>query len=146
MNSQNQALKFQPFTMADYDEVIAFWKEEEGIGLSEADERDGMALYLARNPGMSLIVRDGNSVIGAVLCGHDGRRGYLHHLTVASSHRHQGIGKTLVKSCLQRLREEGVQKCNVFLYSDNAEGEKFWRVMGFANRLDLKVMQRSTAT
>lgn len=130
--------------MADYDDVIAFWKAQEGVGLNEGDDREGTALYLARNPGMSLIVRDGVSVVGAVLCGHDGRRGYLNHLAVAASHRNRGIGKLLVRTCLQKLEQAGIQKCNVFLYTDNARGEQFWRRLGFANRNDLKMMQRLT--
>jgi N-acetylglutamate synthase len=142
MNNQRQSFQFQPFTMADYHDVIAFWKAQEGVGLNEGDDREGTALYLARNPGMSLIVREGDSIVAAVLCGHDGRRGYLHHLAVAASHRNRGIGKSLVRSCLERLEKAGIQKCNVFLYTDNAKGEQFWRALGYANRGDLKVMQR----
>ena len=132
--------------MADYDDVIAFWRRQEGVGLNEGDDRDGTALYLARNPGMSLIVREGDSIVAAVLCGHDGRRGYLNHLAVAASHRNRGIGKSLVRACLQKLEQAGVQKCNVFLYTDNAAGDKFWRALGYANRGDLRVMQRVTAS
>ncbi len=145
MNHHTPSLQFLPFTMADYDQVIAFWKQQEGVGLNETDERDRVGLYLDRNPGMSFIVRDGNHLIGAVLCGHDGRRRYLHHLAVASSHRKKGIGQRLVHLCLQRLREAGIQKCNIFLFSDNAAGEGFWQAVGFRNRPDLKVMQRTTA-
>jgi ribosomal protein S18 acetylase RimI-like enzyme len=139
-----QLLKFLPFTIADYDEVVAFWKSQKGVGLNETDERDRIAGYLERNPGMSVIVRDGKQLIGAVLCGHDGRRGYLNHLAVAASHRHRGVGREIVRLCLERLRQADVQRCNVFLFTENAEGEIFWRALGFKNRSDLKVMQRST--
>jgi putative acetyltransferase len=131
--------------MADYDEVIAFWQQQEGIGLNESDARDRVALYLVRNPGMSFIVRDGSTLVAAVLCGHDGRRGYLHHLAVASSHRKKGLGRQLVQSCLQQLHAAGIQKCTIVLFDDNDEGQGFWRSVGFRHRMDLNVMQRLTA-
>lgn len=144
LRSPQQACQIQPFTVTDYDDVIAFWKQQAGVGLNESDERDRIALFLDRNRGLSFVVRDGGRVVGAVLCGHDGRRGYLHHLAVASSHRKQGIGKELVQLCLKRLHEAGIQKCNIFLFDGNSEGEGFWRAVRFQNRPDLKLMQRAT--
>src|SRR5580692_3692620 len=94
----------EPMTIADFDDVTALWQKTEGVGLNESDTREAIAIFLERNPGLSLIARDGRrKIIGAVLCGHDGRRGYLHHLAVASEHRRQGIGKTLVEACLSKL-------------------------------------------
>jgi hypothetical protein len=76
------------FALADYDTVLALWRSCEGIGLSDSDTREAIATYLARNPGLSLVATDADGVIvGAVLGGHDGRRGYLHHLAVAPAHR-----------------------------------------------------------
>lgn len=132
-------------TMPDYDEVVAFWREMDGVGLNESDERGPMAAFLARNPGLSLVLRHEGAVIGAVLCGHDGRRGYLHHLAVSPQARGQGLGRLLVERCLANLAELGITKCNVFLFADNREGERFWVAMGFAARVDLRVMQRPTA-
>ena len=143
MDSSTHPIQFHRFMMADYDAVIAFWKEQEGVGLGESDERDCVSAYLERNPGMSFVVRDGDAVIGAVLCGHDGRRGYLHHLAVASSHRKRGIGRELVRLCLEQLARIGIQKCNIFLFDNNPHGEAFWHAAGFANRGDLKIMQRT---
>ena len=94
------SIQILPFTMADYDEVAAFWRQQEGVGLNESDERGPIAGHLARNPGMSFVARESGRVIGAVLCGHDGRRGYLHHLAVARSQRRQGLGRDLVRRCL----------------------------------------------
>ena len=131
------------FTMDDYDDVAAFWREQDGIGLNESDERGLMVAFLQRNPGMSLVVRDRGRVVGAVLCSHDGRRGYLHHLAVAPSHRQRGIGRLLVERCLDRLHVEGVAKCNIYLFVDNVEGARFWHAVGFVEREDLKVLQKT---
>jgi ribosomal protein S18 acetylase RimI-like enzyme len=131
-------------TLADYDHVIAFWEKQTGVGLNESDSRDGIATFLQRNPGMSLVVWDRGEVIGAVLCGHDGRRGFLHHLAVAESHRGLGIGRALVTACLEKLKAAGILKCNIWVWADNDAGSKFWLAMGYINRPDLKIMQRST--
>ncbi len=70
--------------------VYALWQTSEGIGLSQADSQDNIARYLANNPGMSFCAWDGEKLVGAVLCGTDSRRGFLHHLAVENAHRHQG--------------------------------------------------------
>lgn len=137
-------LSIRQMTMADYEEVVAFWRKQEGIGLNDADERASLARYLRRNCGMSFVARDGGKVVGAVLCGHEARRGYLHHLAVAAPHRRRGIGRTLVDRCMGALRKQGIRKCNVFLFADNPEGGQFWKAVGFNERTDLKVMQRHT--
>lgn len=132
-------------TVDDFDEVMALWQASKGVGLDcHTDTREGITAYLARNPGLSFVARQEERVVGAVLCGHDGRRGYLHHLAVAPSHRRRGIGRVLVERCLGQLGLLGIQKCNIFLYADNDEGEAFWRRNGWLERSDLKVLQRAT--
>ena len=134
--------RFQPLEMGDLAEVIQFWRGMEGIGLSESDSYSALSSYLRRNPGMSWVVRNRDrEVIGAVLCGHDGRRGTLHHLAVARDSRRQGIGRALVERCLSSLREQKILKCNLFLFSHNAEGEAFWKQIGWKTREDLSLMQ-----
>lgn len=131
------------FAPADYDAAYALWRTSEGIGLNESDSREAIAMFLERNPRLSLVAVDNRgTIVGAVLCGHDGRRGYLHHLAVAVSHRRKGLGRTLVDSCLQRLKALGIPKCTIFLYADNAAGRAFWFKHGWAARDDLVVVQR----
>jgi ribosomal protein S18 acetylase RimI-like enzyme len=100
------------------------------------------ASYLERNPGMSFVARHGTEPVGAVLCGHDGRRGYLHHLAVAPPHRKHGLGRRLVAACLAELKRLRIRKCNIFLFADNAAGGRFWRRRGWVKRADLLVMQK----
>jgi putative acetyltransferase len=131
------------FALTDYDTVLALWRSCEGIGLSESDTREAIAAYLVRNPGLSLVATEADGVIvGAVLGGHDGRRGYLHHLAVVPAHRGQGLGRRLVEESLARLRQLGIEKCNIFLYADNAAGRAFWLREGWSSREDLVVVQK----
>ena len=131
----------RPMTIADYDAVVRLWEATEGVGLNESDRPAPIASFLARNPGLSQVTLDGDTIVGAVLCGHDGRRGYLHHLAVARTHRKRGLGKALVESCLADLARLGIPKCNIFLFADNTAGGVFWEHHGWAKRPDLLVMQ-----
>lgn len=128
----------------DYEAVIAFWRTIAGLGLdAHADSRPEIEKYLDRNPGMSFVARESGTVVGAVLCGHDGRRGYLHHLAVAPAHRGNGIGGALVERCMAVLCSLGIGKCNIFVFTHNEDGQAFWRKVGWNGRSDLLVMQRS---
>ena len=139
-------LRIRAMTPADYDEVVALWRATVGIGLSEADERGAIATYLARNPGLSLVALRGGALVGAVLCGYDGRRGYIHHLAVVPAERGRGLGRTLGERCLLGLGALGIGKANIVVFAANAEGQAFWRATGWTGRDDLLVMQRATET
>jgi ribosomal protein S18 acetylase RimI-like enzyme len=132
----------RPFSMAAYNHVLALWQQCEGVGLSQADSRQAIQAYLHRNPGMSLIAADGPTVVGAVLCGHDGRRGYIHHLAVAPSYRRRGLGRSLVERCLASLRQAGIDKCHIFIFNDNPAGSAFWEATGWTPRGDIGVLSR----
>jgi len=129
------------FRIGDYDAVLALWRRTEGVGLNESDTRPAIAGYLRRNPKLSFVAEKRGRIIGAVLCGHDGRRGCLHHLAVAKRHRSCGIGRQLVEACLAKLRQAGIQKCNLFIFASNTEGMKFWKHTGWRLRTELRVMQ-----
>ena len=116
-------MEIDEMTTADYDDVTELWRNTEGVGLdADTDTREGIAAYLARNPALSYVARCDGRVVGAVLCGHDGRRGYLHHLAVTLTARHEGIGRALVAACLAKLGQVGIRKCSIFLFSDNEAG------------------------
>lgn len=136
------SLSIRPMTIADYEAVMKLWQATEGVGLNESDEREPLAAYLARNPGLSRVALNGTGVVGAVLCGHDGRRGYLYHLAVAKSHRKRGLGKALVEACLADLARLGIPRCNIFVLADNPEGGAFWKHNGWTKRTELEMMHK----
>jgi len=115
----------------DYDSVYRLWETAEGMSLGEDDSRDGLALYLRRNPHSCFVALDGREVVGAVLSGHEGRRGILRHLVVKQEFRKRGIAVALVRACLEALLAEGIKKCNIFVMDDNEAGLKFWEHIGF---------------
>lgn len=121
----------------DYDEVIALWRSSPGIGLSSADERSAITRYLARNQGMSFTARENGRLIGAVLCGHDGRRGFLHHLAVDPASRGRGLGRELTERCMTALRAAGIDKCHLFVKRSNDPAVRYWQAVGWQERDDL---------
>lgn len=136
-------LRIRPMTADDYDAAIALWRATAGVGLGVGDDRATLDAYLARNAGLSLVALRGDALVGAVLCGHDGRRGSIEHLAVVASERGQGLGRELVRRCLEGLAAAGIGKCNIVVYGENADGQAFWRATGWKARDDLLLMQRS---
>lgn len=130
------------FSLQDYPAVMDLWRSTEGIGLSAADEPGRIEAYLARNPGLSFVARVEDEVVGAVLCGHDGRRGFVHHLAVKQAFRQQGIGKALVERCLAGLAEQGIDKCHLFVFNTNQAGIEFWKSQGWQERVTLVLMSK----
>jgi ribosomal protein S18 acetylase RimI-like enzyme len=133
------SIEFTAFEPAHIQSALKLWSKAEGIGLTESDTADQIGRFLERNPGFSWVALRGGSIVGAVLCGHDGRRGYIHHLAVTASERRAGIGRALVERCLSRLREAGILKCHAFVYRTNQFGELFWGARGWERRDDLHV-------
>ncbi|WP_425617178.1 GNAT family N-acetyltransferase [Anatilimnocola sp. NA78] len=119
----------------DYDAVMTLWNTAPGVRASET--REEFERILLRNPGLSTAARVEGEIAGAVLCCHDGRRGYLYHLAVADKFRRQGIARELVARSLNLLEKEGIGRCTIFLVADNAQGKFFWEQLGWFERTDL---------
>lgn len=139
-------VEIEAFSIDAYDRVLALWQQCEGMGLSQADSRQAIEVYLNRNPGMSLIASAAGMVVGAILCGHDGRRGYIHHLAVHPDYRRRGLGRTLVERSLDALKRAGIDKCHIFVFNNNHAGVAFWRTMGWTPRSDLGLMSKDLGT
>lgn len=130
-------------TMQDYDQARYLWENTQHIGISNADSRENIALFLLRNPGMNFVACDNDRLVGTVLCGHDGRRGYLYHMAVEDTHRYLGIARQLGEKCLVMLEKAGIEKCHIFVYAGNEEGKLFWKKTGWVERNDLIIMSYS---
>ena len=132
-------MKIVPFDMSRYESAYSLWAQTPGIGLSSSDSREEIALLLKRNPGLSFIALHGEEVAGTILCGHDGRRGYIYHLCVSPAFRHQGIATALTDKSLEGLRISGIKKCHLFVLKDNRAGYAFWAHSTWQERTDLTV-------
>ena len=132
------------FSIDDYRAAMDLWRSTEGVGLSDADSLEGISRFLARNPSLSFVAVDGARVVATILCGHDGRRGLVHHLVVSPPYRGKGLGRALVRRALAGLRKEGIQKCHLLVFRDNKDGHAFWAAMGAEERVMLATFSIET--
>ncbi len=139
---QNQGVVTAAFTMDHYEAVHALWSRCEGLGLGRADSKEGIARYLERNPGMSRVALDGGRIVGALLAGHDGRRGNLNHLAVDPAYRHQGIGRRLLAEALDKLAEAGIDRCHGQVFSNNADALRFWQAADWTVHEEITLISR----
>lgn len=131
-------------TIEDYDGVYDLWLNTPGMGLNTTDDsREGIARYLRRNPATSFVAMDGDRIIGVIIAGHDGRRGYIYHTAVLPECRGQGIARRLVDSALSALEAEGIHKVALVVFDRNEKGNAFWEKMGFTTREDLVYRNRA---
>lgn len=129
----------RPMTIADYDQLRELWLSTPGMGLNDLDDsREGIAKYIARNPRTSFVATEkGFDVIGAIMAGHDGRRGYIYHTCVRAEKQGQGIGRALVEAALDALKAEGIHKVALVVFDRNEQGNAFWEKLCFTTRDDL---------
>ena len=125
-------------TIEDYEQVYALWKKIHGFGLRSIDDsRDGVEKFLKRNPTTSVVATEDGKIVGAILCGHDGRRGCLYHVCVDEAYRRRGIGKAMVVQSMEALKEEGISNVSLIAFTQNDIGNAFWNTIGCNERQDL---------
>ncbi len=130
-------LKIRSMTIDDYDAAYAIWVACQN-GLNNLDDsREGVEKYLKRNPTTSFVADENGVIAGVILCGHDGRRGYIQHMSVHPDYRRRGIADRLVKAALAALKAEGIHKAALVAFKKNAGGNAFWEAEGFTLRDDL---------
>ena len=125
------SIDIREFSISDYEAALRLWQRVEGLEIAEGDDRDGVAQFLARNPGLSRVAVDGSVIVGVALCGHDGRRGHVYHLAVDPAYQGRGLGKRLLDECLEGLRQAGIQRVIIMVADDNQRGSAFWKRCGW---------------
>lgn len=132
------AIDIRVMQITDYDAVYNLWINTPGMGLNTTDDsREGIEKYLKRNPTSSFVAECDGTIIGVIIAGHDGRRGYIHHTAVLPAYRNQGIAKKLVDCAMSALDEEGINKVALVAFKGNDIGNGFWENIGFSDRDDL---------
>ncbi len=133
-----EAVQIRGLRAEDYEVVYALWLSCKGMGLNDVDDsREGIARYLARNPNTCFAAEKDGAIVGVILSGHDGRRGFIHHTAVSPDARGQGIGSALVERALGALGGEGISKVALVAFAHNEAGNAFWEKQGFTVRGDL---------
>lgn len=131
-------MELRTMVPGDYDKVYALWKSIKGFGIRSVDDsREGIEAFLKRNPTTSVVAIEDDEIIGSILCGYDGRYGYMYHLCVKEPNRRQGIGKQMVVFCMRALKELKINKIALIAFISNDAGNAFWHQIGWKHREDL---------
>ena len=124
--------------LSDFEEVHALWMSIHGFGIRSIDDsKESIEAFIRRNPTTSAVDIEDGHVVGAILCGHDGRRACLYHVCVSESYRRHGIGKKMVDYCLEGLKEQHINKVFLNAFITNKVGNEFWTRLGWNNRSDM---------
>ena len=130
---------FREMKESDYKDIISLWQNAEGVKLREADSLEGIGKYLLRNPGLSFIAEINGEIVGTIMAGHDGKRGYLQHLAVDTQYRRSGIATELLNRCLAALQVEGIVKSHIHVLCENDAAKIYWQNRGWLKRDDIEV-------
>jgi len=135
-------ITYRKMIRSDYEGAIDLWQALPGMGLSGADAKTEIEKFLRMNPHTCWVAEMGDTVVGTILGGNDGRRGYIYHLAIREDMQKQGIGKSLLQHCLDAFADAGIQKCHLMVYHDNLEGIAFWEHAGWTIRRDVHTMSK----
>lgn len=128
----------------DYEQVYALWQQIHGFGIRSIDDsKEGVERFLRRNPTTSMVAEQEGEIVGAILCGHDGRRGCLYHVCVAEAYRLHGIGRAMVGAAMEALQKEQINHVSLIAFTENDIGNAFWKEMGWKRREDLNYYEFS---
>lgn len=124
--------------LCDYEQVYELWLSCTGMGLNNLDDsKEGIEKFLKRNPETCFVAEDEDKIIGVIIAGNDGRRGYIYHTAVSPDHRNQGVATNLVENAMKALQNLGINKTALVVFEKNTGGNSFWEKLGFTLRDDL---------
>lgn len=130
--------KIREMQMEDYANVYRLWMGIKGFGIRSIDDsKEGVERFLRRNPTTSIVAEADRGIVGAILCGHDGRRGCFYHVCVEEGYRKHGIGKAMAVAAMKALQAERINKVCLIAFADNEVGNQFWKSVGWTFRQDL---------
>ena len=131
-------MKIRVMNISDYEQVYQLWMSCSGMGLNNLDDsKEGIERFLNRNPETCFVAETEQKIIGVIIVGNDGRRGYIYHTAVDTDYRNQGIATKLVNEAMKTLRSLGINKAALVVFTKNSDGNAFWEKIGFISREDL---------
>lgn len=136
--SETLTYTIREMKLEDYEAVDALWMGIKGFGIRSIDDsKEGVARFIKRNPTTSIVAEADGEIVGAILCGHDGRQGCFYHVCVREDLRKHGIGKAMAVAAMKALQEEKINKVCLIAFADNQVGNEFWKSVGWTFRQDM---------
>lgn len=138
MEKYENEINIRPMAEEDYEKVYGLWRTIKGFGIRSMDDsKEGVTRFIRRNPSTSMVAETKGQIVGAILCGHDGRRGCFYHVCVREDYRKRGIGKNMAVKAMRALQEEQINKVCLIAFKKNEIGNSFWKSVGWTFREDL---------
>ena len=144
MSEPAESYRIEPFTSEHITAALELWTKTEHLSIRRGDTPEGVLAFLNHSPGCSFVAISNDQLIGAVLCGHDTRRGYIYHLTVIPSYQRRRIGTELLSAAMDGLAGCGIHKGWALVYGKNPYEDLFWARLGWERRKDLVVYSEIT--
>ena len=139
-------MNFRLMHISDYDSIYNLWMNTPGMGLNSVDDsKDGIEKFLKRNPTTCFVAEEDSKIVGVIMAGNDGRRGYIYHTAVLPEFRGKHIAKNLVEIAMAALEKEGITKVALVVFEKNKNGNGFWEKIGFTVRNDLIYRNKTIA-
>lgn len=127
-------ISYKELVKSDYVSSFSLWKKTEGMSITKSDTLEAFDLFLESNPGLSFGAFYEDKLIATLLCGTDGRRGYIYHIAVEKEYRKKNIGSKLISLSIEALKKKGIEKCHIFVFKNNENGNAFWEKAGWKKR------------
>jgi len=135
-------IKYRKMKLGDYQYIIKLWKNTAGIGISSSDDKDKINFFLKKNNKTCFVAIDKEDIIGTILCGNDGRRGYIYHLVVKEPYHNKGIASKLVDYCVEGLKKDKIDKCHLFVYKTNIKAIEYYIRKNWKKRDELVIFSK----
>lgn len=137
-------MQIRKMKIEDYHAVYSLWLSCRGMGLNHIDDsQEGIQRFLERNPDTCFVAQEDAEIIGVIIAGNDGRRGYIYHTAVLPAQRHKGIAAKLLNEVCAALLSIGIVKVALVVFERNKDGNAFWEKQGFTCREDLVYRNKS---
>ncbi len=125
-------INIRKFSITDKSEVISLWKTC-GLIVPSNNPEDDIELKIKFQPDLFFVAEIEGKVIGTVMTGFDGHRGWLNYLGVDPVFRKCGFGRSLVEYSINKLKELGCPKLNIQIRTGNTAVTDFYKKLGFQN-------------
>jgi len=120
----------RPFEIEDQPKVIALWHES-GVSRPSNDPAKDIPRKLALQRHMFLVGEVDGEIVGSVMAGYDGHRGWIYYLAVAPRVQREGYGRALMEQAEHLLRQAGCPKINILVRTGNEDVIEFYRRVGY---------------
>ena len=134
-------MRIREIVIGDTQTLISLWQEA-GLLVPWSNPKDDIKQALATATSTLLVMEDESQIIGSVMTGYDGHRGWIYYLAVKTGYQKQGYGKKLVQAAEEWLKSQGAPKVHLLIRKDNDVIQSFYHRIGYKTS-DVVMMKKT---